>query len=402
MRRIFAAALIAVPGLYLAGCSSLKVSANEGQQKAATPAATPTAPVKVAVAETRTMPVEITATGNAEAYSTISVKAQIGGNLTKVNFREGDLVQKGQLLFEIDSRPYEETIRQAEANLARDQAQLAEDEARLTSARAQEEHYGKQADRYSRLADQGIFSREQADQMGVELKSRRSNVKVSTAAIESSKAAIRADQAAIAAAKLNLSYCRIHSPITGRTGNLLVKQGNLVKANDVELVTIHQFQPIYVSFSIPEFNLPTVRRYASAGKLPVSASFPGDVAGTPSQGSVTFVNNAVDKATGTIQLKATFTNTDARLWPGQYVDVRLRLAERPNAVVIPAAALQTGQQGTYLYVVKPDQTVEIRVVTTGPRLQGAVAIDTGLNAGETVVTEGQLRLAPGYKVKVTS
>ncbi len=376
----------------LLSCSSTKASAPAAGSK--TPVG---APVKVARAETRRVPVDLATVGNAEALSTIVVRAQIGGVLGKVHFEEGQIVKAGDPLFESDPRPYLGLIRQWEANLAREQAQLKLAEANLARAESQAAHYGKQAERYSQLADQGIFSREQSDLATVEARARRTGVRAETANIESVKAAIRADEVSVASAKLNLSYCSIKSPITGRTGAIRAKEGNLVKANDMELVTIHQIQPIYVTFSVPEEHLLKIRQ--RSGKLPVLAGIPGDTR-PPAQGSLTFLDNAVDNTTGTIRLKATFSNSDGRYWPGQFVDVKLRLEDRPDAVVIPGAALQTGQQGNFVYVVKPDNSVELRVVMPGPRLDTLVSLTQGLATGETVVTEGQLRLTPGSKVTV--
>lgn len=388
-RMLFVAALAAI----LVSCSS-----SQANQPAAAPA-TPSVPVRVAQAQSRTVPVEVATVGNVEAWSTIAVKAQIGGTLVRVHFREGDMVQKDAVLFEIDPRPYQQAIAQLEANIARGRALLAQAEANLSRAQAQEAHYAKQAHRYDQLAKEGIFSREQAEQMAVELRARRSGVRAETAARESARAAILADEAALESAKLNLGYCTIRSPITGRTGNLLVKQGNLVKANDVELVSIHQIQPVYISFAVPESHLTAIRQRTA--QLVAFASVPGD--GKPAaSGKVSFLNNMVDRTTGTIQLKATFPNADTHLWPGQFVEVRLRLEERAGAVIVPASAVQAGQQGPYVYVVKQDQTVEQRPVKPGPRLAADVAIDQGLQVGETVVTEGQLRLAPGMKIKVLS
>lgn len=388
-RMLFVAALAAV----LVSCTS-----SQANQPAAAPAA-PSVPVRIAQAQSRNVPVEVATVGNVEAWSTIAVKAQIGGTLIKVHFREGDMVGKDALLFEIDPRPYRQAIAQLEANIARGRALLAQAEANLSRAQAQEAHYARQADRYDKLAREGIFSREQAEQMAVELRSRRSGVRAETAARESAHAAIQADEAALETARLNLSYCTIRSPITGRTGNLLVKQGNLVKANEVELVSIHQIQPVYISFAIPEGHLGIIRQRTA--QLVAFASVPGDPR-PAAPGKVSFLNNTVDRTTGTIQLKATFPNAGTHLWPGQFVEVRLRLEERAGAVIVPAAAVQAGQHGPYVYVVKGDQTVEQRPVKPGPKLAGEVAIDQGLQAGETVVTEGQLRLAPGMKIKVLS
>lgn len=258
-----------------------------------------------------------------------------------------------------------------------------------------------QANRYQRLAAEGLGSREQADQTAVEARARRTNVRAVTANIDSIKATIRADEAALENAKLNLSYCSIRANLSGRTGDMRSKPGNLIKANDAELVTIHQVQPLLVAFTVPEIQLATLRQRLQSGRLSVAASIPGDPQ-PPSTGQLTFLDNAVDPATGTIRLKATFPNPTTRLWPGQFVHVRVLLAEKQNAVVIPAAALQNSQAGSYVYIVTPAQTVQLRPVTLGPRLDRDVTIETGLAGGESVVVEGQLRLAPGSKIKAVS
>jgi multidrug efflux system membrane fusion protein len=353
--------------------------------------------VRVARAERRPVPVEIRTIGSVDPVTTVTVRARIGGALTKVYFTEGQLVRRDDLLFEIDPRPYEEAVRQAEANLARDRALLAQSEANHASALAQEAHYGKQAERYVKLAEQGIFSREQADVAEVEARARRTRVRAEAAAMDSARAAILADQSALETARLNLSYCTIRSPITGRTGQILVKEGNLVKANDIDLVTIHQVQPVNVLFGVTESYLPALR--ARMGRLAVEAAVP-DTDLPPSQGSVVFLDNMVDRSTGTIRLKASFPNANGQLWPGQFVDVRLKLEERRDAVVAPGNAVQMGQNGTFVYVVKEDRTVEARPVKTGPRVDRLVLVEEGLAAGETVVVEGQMRLAPGTRVRI--
>lgn len=381
----------------LAGCSG----ASRGVTAATAPieAVPAGAPVRIGVAESRNVPVDIAAVGNVEAWSTITVKALVGGTLMRAYFEEGQIVNKGDLLFEIYQQPYIEAVRQWEANLARERALLEQSQANLARAQAQEAHYGKEAERYARLAKEGIFSQEQSDQAAVQARSARTSVRAELAAIESAKAAIAADEAALATAKLNLSYCTLASPITGRTGSLKVKPGNLIKANDVDLVVIHQIQPVYVSFSVPEENLTTVRRRLGSGQqLAVQASIPGDTQ-PPPNGVLTFIENAVDTTTGTIRLKAKFPNADSRLWPGQFVDVRLRLEDRAGAIVVPSGAVQTGQQGNFVYVVKADSTVELRNIKPGPRLDTFTSLQ-GVSAGERVVTEGQLRLAPGMKVAV--
>jgi len=383
--------------LLFTGCNKSEATANA----AGSPAAPPAVSVKVAAATLRTMPVEIKTIGKVEAIASVQIRPVIGGTVLKANFKEGDSVKQGDVLFEIDPRPYQEAIKQWEANMARDQALQAQSEAQLASAQAQESFYGMQAGRYEKLAKEGIVSQEQADQAGVEARARRTNVRAVTAAIDSIKATIRADAAALDNAKLNLSYCSIKAPISGRTGDMRIKPGNLVKANDSDLVTIHQAQPAYVTFTVPEARLISLRQKMGAGGLAVSASIPGDTL-PDSRGTITFLDNAVDAATGTIRLKATFANNETRLWPGQFVHVRVLLEEQANAVVVPVSALQNSQSGNYVYVLTDAQTVEMRPVTAGIKLEREVAIDKGLQNGERVVVEGHLRLSPGMKVKAIS
>lgn len=331
----------------------------------------PVVPVSVATVERKSMPVELAAIGNVEAYSTVSIKAQISGVVTAVHFQEGDYVRKGQLLFTIDPRPFQAALQQAQANLARDIA-MAEN-ARL------------QAARYEKLLAEGVASSQQNDQF-------RSDA----AALD---AAVRADRAAAEKAQLDLEYCTINSPIDGRTGYLMVHAGNLTKANDVPiLVVINQLNPIYVNFAVPEQHLANVKKYMAVTKLRVQAAVP-DGLGRSEEGTLTFVDNTVDMTTGTIHLKATFANQQRRLWPGQYVNVVLTLAREPNAVVIPSQAVQSGQNGDYVFVVKPDNTVDSRQVVTGRMAGGETVIEKGLQPGEVVVTDGQLRLIPGSKIK---
>ncbi len=362
--RFLALAVCVVSLLAVTGCS---------KQQAAPPAQ-PVVPVRVATVAQKTVPVELRAIGNVEAYSTVSIKAQVSGELTGVHFREGDDVRKGQLLFAIDRRPFVAALQQAEANLARDKARA--------------ENSRIQAGRYAQLMREGVVSSQQNDQ--------------AVADAEANTATVRADEAAVQRAKLDLQYCTITSPIDGHTGNLMVHPGNLVKANDVPiLVTINQVNPIYVNFSLPERNLPDVKRFMAAGKLKVQAFTPEDPK-TPEEGTLTFVDNAVDQQTGTIRLKGTFPNQRRRLWPGQFVNVVLTLTAQTNAIVVPSQALQTGQNGQYVFVIKPDNTAESRPVVAGRALGEEIIVEKGLQPGETVVTDGQLRLAPGSKVSITS
>jgi multidrug efflux system membrane fusion protein len=347
----------------------------------------------------KTVPINIDVIGNVEAYSTISVRAQIGGQLTRVSFHEGDFVKKNEPLFTIDPRPYEAQLNQAQANLARDTATLSQAEANLAKDMANEKYSRAEAGRYQKLAEQGIVSKEQTDQIGANADALSQGVQADKAAIESAKAQIIASKAAIENVKVQLSYTSITSPIDGRTGNLTVKQGNIVAPNTMELVTITELEPIYVTFSVPEAQLADIKKYMAQGKLPVYAS-PQDDASQQEAGFLTFIDNTVDSTTGTIKLKGTFPNTDNKLWPGQFVRVTLRLTSRPNAVVVPNQAVQTGQDGQFVYVVKDDRTVEMRPVVTSTRVDQELVVDRGLSPGETIVTEGQLRLAPGSRVQV--
>jgi multidrug efflux system membrane fusion protein len=329
----------------------------------------PAVPVTTAIVVQKPMPIEILVIGSAEPYSTVGIRSQTTGQLMKVNFREGDIVQQGQVLFELDRRPLEAALEQAQANLARDQAQAANADV--------------QATRFQQLVDRGIAPREQAD-----------TAKTSVVALN---ATVEADRAAVANAKIQLQYATITAPISGRTGALMVHQGNLVRANDqTPLVTINQVAPISVAFSIPEARLPELRGYLSRGSLTVAATPQGS--DTSASGRITFIDNAVDQNTGTIRIKGTFPNTDGRLWPGQFVNVVVTLTTDPTAIVVPSAAVQTGQQGTYVFAVKPDQSVEMRPVTVA-RTRGAESvIARGLSRGETVVTDGHLRLVPGGRI----
>jgi multidrug efflux system membrane fusion protein len=356
-------------------------------------------PVTVAKAAQKNVPVEVQVIGNVEAYSTITVKAQVGGELTKVSFNEGDYVKKGQLLFSIDRRPLEAALNQAIANEARDQALLGQAKANLAKDASQSKYAEAQATRYAELFKGGVISKDQSEQLRSNADAVAQAVVADNAAIESAKANIGASKAAIDNARVQLGYTEIPSPINGRTGNLTVKQGNVVMANSMDMMTINEVEPIYVTFAVPESQLPAIKRYMELGKLTVR-SRPQDDPGGEETGTLTFVDNTVDVTTGTIKLKGTFPNTNHKLWPGQFVRVTLLLTTQPNAVVVPNEAVQTGQSGAFVYVVKPDRTVESRTVVTGARVGQDMVVDKGLEVGETVVTEGQLRLAPGSKVVV--
>jgi len=335
------------------------------------PAPPRTVPVVAGMADQKDIPLQLKVIGNVEAYNAVSIKPLVGGEVEGVYFREGQDVQKGDLLFKIDPRPYATALKQAEAALARDVAQAKNAE--------------EQAKRYAVLVQKEYVSKDQYDQL-------RANADALAAAVD-------ADRANVEYSRLQLDYCTIMSPITGRAGSVLVNNGNVIKANDIAMTTINQILPIYVTFAVPEQNLSDIKKYTAMKELTVDAIIPGDEKRLV-RGELTFIDNAVDKTTGTIKLKGTFDNKDRRLWPGQFVDVILTLTTEPNRVVVPSPAMQTGQQGQYLYVIKDDMTAEFRVVIPGRTYQNWTIIDKGVEAGEKVVTDGQLRLVPGSKVEI--
>jgi membrane fusion protein, multidrug efflux system len=342
-------------------------------QAAAARGAGAAVPVTIAKVEQKSVPLALTVIGTAEASSNVAVRSQITGSLTSVNFKEGDDVTKGQVLFTLDRRPLEGALQQAEATLQRDTAQAAQ--AKSTAAR------------YQDLQNRGIATKEQADQS-----------RTSATALD---ATLESDRAAVENAKVQLQYATIAAPISGRTGALIVHEGNLVRANDtVPLVVINQVAPIFVSFGIPEGRLPELRRFMAQGTVRVDATAPGE--DVPSTGRITFIDNSVDSTTGQIRIKASFPNTDHRLWPGQFVNVAVTLSTEPNAVVVPTAAVQTGQEGSYVFVVKPDMTVDLRTVVVQRQVAEATVVSSGVQPDEIVVTDGQLRLVAGSKVSIKS
>jgi len=388
-----------------AGCNSGSASAEGGGEKGGggkgggKKGGGGDVPVTVAKAATKDVPVEVHVIGNVEAYTTISVRAQVTGQITNVYFNEGDYVKKGDRLFSIDPRPLQGVLNQMEANLLKDQATLGQAQANLAKNSGQAKFLAEKAGRYAQFFEQKMVSRDQADQFKADTDAMAQSVAADRATIESVKATIGASQTAIENARIQLGFTEIPSPITGRTGNLTVKLGNIATANSQELVTINQVEPIYVTFAVPEAQLTAVKKYMAVGRLPVRARPQDDPEGEEI-GILTFVDNAVDMTTGTIKLKGTFPNTGHKLWPGQFVRVMLRLTTRKDAVTVPNEAVQTGQNGSFIYVVKPDQRVESRTVTVGSRVDQDMVIESGLEAGETVVTEGQLRLAPNSRVVV--
>ena len=334
--------------------------------------AAPDIPVSVATVAQQTVAVRIQAIGNVEAYSTVALKARVDGQIVEVNFKEGREVRKGAVLFKIDSRPFEATLRQVEANLMRDTAQREQ-------TRSQER-------RYQELLQKNFVSEEAYAQI-------RTNA-------DSAEAVALASKAAVENAKLQLEYCTIRSPIDGFVGRVMLQIGNMAKANDTNaLVIINQVRPIYVNFAVPEQRLSAVRSHMARGQLSVEATPPNSDQAAAT-GTLSFVDNAVDTTTGTIKLKALFPNKDNGLWPGQFVSISLKLYEQKEALTVPSQAVQTGPGGQYVYVVKQDMSIEVRKVGVD-RVDGDNAIIArGLRQGETVVVKGQLRLAPGAKVTI--
>ena len=363
--QILPAFLLLVMLLASGGCSDNggnKVKAENGPKKRAVP-------VLIGVSRERTIPVELQAMGTVEPYATVAIKSQITGTLQRIHFKEGADVKKGDILFSLDPRPVAAILGQAQGALVRDRAQL--------------ENARKELERYANAAKKGYVSTEQAEQ---------SETKVATLA-----ATIKADEAAVENARLQLEFCTIYAPIDGRTGELPVAEGNLIKANaDTAMVTINQVCPIKVSFTVPGKHFADIKKYRDQGSLLVSLT---GSEGAPATGTFAFLDNAIDQTTGTLRLKAEFANNDRSLWPGQFVEIRLALTSRPNMTVVPTQAVQVGQGGAHVFVVKDDASVEERAITTGMRIDGETVIESGLTPGEKVVTDGQLQLTSGTKVE---
>jgi len=370
-RRVLIAGAVVV-ALAAGGVAAYFSTDSRAKESRKAPKGPPAVPVTVATAAQETVPVRLLAIGNVEAYRTVALKARVDGQIVTVNFNEGDPVKKGDVLFRIDPRPYDAALRQAEANALRDRA--ARDQAR------------SQERRYQELLAKNFISKEAYAQI-------RTNA-------ETAEATAKASQAALENARLNLEYCTILSPLDGYVGKVFLQAGNLVKANDVNpLVVINQVKPIYVNFAVPEQNLPEVRKYQSADPLRVDVVQP-DPGMARVSGRLIFIDNAVDPSTGTIRLRAEFENSEAALWPGQFVNVSVQLYEQPDAIVIPSQAVQSGPEGQYVYVIGGDMLAELRRIKV-LRTDGEQAIvASGLVKGERVVTRGQLRLGPKTRVQI--
>jgi multidrug efflux system membrane fusion protein len=384
-----------IPALLLVSLTACQKAAIEAKG----PSTPPLVPVQAVQAARESVPTELRVVGTVEASAIVQVRSQVAGPLLRVAFTEGQNVKQGDLLFQIDPRPFQEALRQADAAVSRDRAQINQMQATLARDAAQSRFTESDAARFAELAKAGVVSRSQSDQAKTSADVARESAKATEAAINSLKAALESDLAAIDTAKLNLSYTEIHSPISGRTGNLLVHAGNLIKANDVPLVIIHQVAPIFVNFAVPERHLAAVRRLSANRTLPVHV-YPQDSPERPASGNLSVIDNSVDTATGTIKLKAAFDNKDGMLWPGQFVTSVLTLDTQVGAVTVPSEAVQAGPQGPYVYIVKSDGSAELRPVTVGTAFGRRQVIDKGVEPGETVVTDGHLRLSPGAKVKL--
>ena len=385
-----------VVGTLLAGC-------NRGADSATAKGTPPGVAVTVADVVTRDVPVQIRAIGNVQPLATVSVLSMLSGEVLKVHFSEGQEVPQGAMLFTIDPRQLQAALLQAQATLAQHQAQVTQAEANLSRDMAQLENARVDEQRYRKLVEGGFVARELYDQFRTKELTLVATIDADRAAVDTAKALVRADEAAVENVRVQLGYTEIRAPIGGRTGSLLLNQGTVVKANDVgnPMLVINRIHPIYVAFSVPEAQLAEIKRYRAVGDLAVDAQ----VAGAPGgmvRGKLTFVNNTVDPTTGTIQLKATFENSENALWPGQFVNIALILTRQPTALVVPSQAVQSGQKGQYVFVVKADNTVEVRPVVPGAPDGRDVVITSGLQAGERVVTDGQLRLVPGARVDVKS
>jgi multidrug efflux system membrane fusion protein len=380
------------------------ISCSRGEVGAASPSAPPAVAVRAVSAASGDVPLEAAGIGNVEAMASVDVKSRITAPVLQVHFAEGQDVQQGELLFELDPETYNRQISEIEANIAKDAATEKQDIANIAKDEATLKNAVSVAQRGQELLKQGIFSKEQTDQVVSTADAAKASLEADQAALDSSKAAEKADRARLDQTKLLLDYTKIYAPISGRAGAIQVKQGNFAKENDTTLVTILQTTPIYVSFSIPEDLLPEVRKYnAASGSLAVTA-IAAD--GTTSAGVLKFIDNEVDTTTGTIKLKAVFDNPRRTLWPGQFVNVRARLSLEHDRVLVPSRAVETGPNGKYVWVVSPaDSTASMRNVKVDRNYTPAggaeqAVITSGLQAGEKVVSEGQLRLAPGAHVRL--
>ena len=396
----FALLGVLLASLSMQGCSATETSANGGKKgKKGKGGEGGPVPVEVAKVVRKNVPIDITAVGNVEPLSTVSVRPQVGGQIEEVFIEDGQYVAKGQKLFQINPKPFEAQVAQVEANLARDRAQQGQAQANLARDVASEKYAREAADRYVALFQEGVVSRDDRDRFAASADALTQLVAADKATIQSAQAQIQADTASLGSANLMLSFTTVYSSLDGRAGNVTVKAGNIVTANQTEVLSIAQVQPIYVTFSVPENRLGEIQRFMAGTRLPVEAAGQDDLV-NPERGVLTFIDNNVDSTTGTIKLKGTFENANRKLWPGEYANVTLKLSMQSNALVIPNQAMQTGQDGTYVYVVDADRKADVRPITIGIRGDTDLVVAKGLSEGEIVVTQGQLRLAPGMRVSL--
>ena len=360
--------ILATAATLLAGCSKRPEQTPAPARGKGMPV-----PVTLATAETKDVPIQLQAVGTIHPYATVSVKPRVDGQLGRIGFKQGQEVAEGDLIFQIEPRAFEVALKQAEAVLARDVASMQNAEAEMR--------------RTDELANTKAVS--------------ASAVDVNRAKAAALRSTVEADKAAVEIATVQLSYCSIRSPIRGRVGLLLVNAGNVIKNNESILAVIHQTRPIYADFAVPQRSLQEVREAMASRTLRVEAMPPQET-NRMAIGELEVINNQVDSTTGTILLRAAFPNSDELLWPGQFVGITLTLGQLTNAIVVPSSAIQSSQSGEFVFVVKSDSTVEKRLITLGPARAGEVVIQSGVKPGETVVTDGQLRLVPGSTVKMPS
>ncbi len=375
---------------------------GEKSDKAANKPRSEAVPVEMAAATQKDVPIQIKGIGNVEALSTVAVRSQVEGTLQRVYFTPGQEVKKNDMLFMIDPRPLQAALSQAEANLVKAMAAVAQAQSIVARDQATALNLRIIANRDAKLIEDGVISREEYDNAVSAAQAADATVRADESSVANLQAAVKAEQANVQNARVQLGYTSIRAPINGKTGNLAITVGNLIPANNTTpLVTITQTAPIYVTFSVPEQDLLRIRQYSSSSAFKAEVIIPGDES-HPAQGKLSLLDNTVDTTTGTIRLKATFDNSDERLFPGQFVNVVLTLGSQDEAIVVPSQAVQVGQDNSFVYVVKPDMTTEVRTVKTGTTIDNMTVIEDGLKPGEQVVTDGQLRLVPGAKVQPKS
>jgi multidrug efflux system membrane fusion protein len=359
-------------------------------------------PVEMAPATQMDVPVQIKSIGNIEALSTISIRSQVEGTLQSVRFTPGGEVKQGQVLFTIDPRPLQAALSGAEANLAKAMAAVSQGRQVVARDEATAVNSRNIAKRDAQLVEAGVISREEYEDAASKAQSDEATVRADQASVATLESAAKAEEANVKNAQVQLSYTNIKAPISGKTGNLVITAGNLVRANDTTpLITITQASPVYVTFAVPQQDLLRIRQYANSTAFKTEVVVPGDE-GNPAQGKLSLVDNTIDTTTGTVRLKATFDNSERKLYPGLFANVVLTLGVQDAAVVVPSQAVQIGQDSSFVYVVKPDMTVEVRNVKTGTSVKNMTVIEEGIKPGEQVVTDGQLRLVPGATVQTKS